>query len=255
MNFQAARKYLSLPIMNSIFYLLLPGSAFAANCNFQFTLYGGYNHSETSVSDLVISPLETDSLHNSNGGNDFLGGAGVAYQQMLTDDEDNGTIFRDVSLGLNFFMFNNSSSDEVYQFKDPQFDNFNYQLKLETSRLMLDGQLDFQPLWQDVIPFVEASVGVARVVAKYNESPEPDEGIQDGDIDLTDRTNYQFAYSLGAGFKTNLSPQVQLSLSYLFTDFGTVKTSTHAPQLTLDSPISIQLRTHTALLGLSYLFA
>lgn len=255
MNFHTVRTRLLIPILTCPLYLLAQTAVYASNHNFVFTLYGGYNHSETSVSDLVITPLETDSLNNTNGGNDFIGGAGVAYQQMLTDDDESGTILLDASLGLNFFMFNTSSSDVVYQFKDPQFDNFDYDLKLMTSRLMLTGQLDFQPIFADVIPFVEVGAGVARVKVKYNESPRTEENIEDGDIDLTDKTNYQFAYSLGAGIKTNISSQVQVSLSYLYTDFGTVKTSQSAPQVTLDSPISIQLRTHTALLGLSYLFA
>ncbi|MBX3708649.1 MAG: porin family protein [Gammaproteobacteria bacterium] len=243
------------------FFFFMPQLTAASTANYQIRLYGGFSHAYTSTNKLVIdSPIEdeTDFLHNTNSGNDGTAGIGFSYNFLptlaLADDSDD-CFLQDTSVGMDLFFLNTTNSGIVYQFENPNFDNYHYDLKLKTLRIMLNGELGFQSPLQDIIPYLQASVGIARIRTSYDETPRTEEGISDGNIQLSSKTNYSFAYSLGTGVKIMLASNVQLSISYLYTNFGSTETATRSNNVVLTKPINVTLRTHTGLVGLIYSFA
>ncbi|MFI4954843.1 MAG: outer membrane protein [Gammaproteobacteria bacterium] len=253
MEFKKINRHLIVPFL----FLSVPIVTIASTHNFQIEIMGGFNHSYSPESKLYIKsdtpgvPTEVDTLHDTSSGNDFIGGAGLSYILPLADDKDD--FMRDLLIGLDLYFFNTTRSGEVYLFEDPNANNLDYDLKLKTSRLMLNGELDFFSPWKRLAPYLQGSIGVARVEASYHDYPIGE--TIGGGIRLSEKTNYNFAYSLGAGVKYNFIEDFQLSISYLYTDLGDVETSTKSgDQVILTQPTTDRLRTSSGLVGLSYLF-
>ena len=223
----------------------------------EFNLYGGVSYTNSNPGSLFLNSAfpERDTLtNNQSPGYDATGGLGLAYD-FLTGTGENNNFIHDFSVGIDFFSFNTNLNGDVLQFGKPALDNFNYDLNIKTTRLMLDGQLNFHPIAM-VTPFLSAGLGVTRVLANYKDTPVISSESIGGGVSLPSNTNYNAAYALGAGVKVPLTKNVQISFSYLYTYFGTAETGT-APTPGLAGtiePVKITLRTQTGLVGLTYAF-
>ncbi|MFA6037205.1 MAG: outer membrane beta-barrel protein [Legionellales bacterium] len=235
---------------------LFPLHAFAEEGDdyypFEIEIMGGINHTNSAGGSISFEAGEYDTLHETSDNNDGIWGFGVGYGLPFFDEEDDDGIFRDLLIGLDLLFFNVDREGEVYQGGQPELNNYNYLLELRTSRLMFNTELDFFPEWEWVFPYIQASAGIARVDATYSDTPVP--GIGGGAISLPQHTNYNFAYSFGAGLKFLIMEELQLSVSYLYSDLGDVKTSSDSENADLTNPITGELRTSSGLVGLSYLF-
>jgi opacity protein-like surface antigen len=107
---------------------------------------------------------------------------------------------------------------------------------------------------KNLFPFVQASVGAGWIEASYKDHPNENATFTGGGIDMGERNNYNLVYSLGAGLKYLFNPHFQAQASYLYTDFGIIKTNTQHDGVTLSEPIKDHLYTNSALLTFSYLF-
>jgi len=233
----------------------LTGNCHNDTGNLQASLYGGYNYLSIGGNRLLRLPIETDTLLTPSANNSFIGGIGAGYR--ISNHSNILPYIKAITIGPDLIFFNKSVHGNVLQLQDPQFPNYDYTLKLKTARLMLDGWLDGSPLCFDMVPFIGGGVGVANIKTSYYDvvsSAGFDAGISGGEISLGSKTTTNFAYSLGAGLKKQLSPRVQLSAAYIYTNYGQATTSINSSQVTLVTPVSFKVQSHSALLGLTYLF-
>lgn len=248
-----------LPSLAATLLSALSFSSYAHDLSHQLELMLGVNHSYHNTEQIYVGRTteQVDSLHETGNGNDAVGGAGygynilpwfVAYQNKDMSD----SLLQHVWVGLDWIFMNTVETGDVYASQNPDFNDFRFRLTQDTMRLMINTEIDFISLWKSIHPFVQASVGAARIASSYDDDPVP--GIFGGGLTVSEHVNYNLAYSLGAGFKVSVKPNLQIGASYLFTDFGYVKTSTHAGNVRLAKPIKDRLMTSSALLNINYLF-
>jgi hypothetical protein len=127
------------------------------------SLYGGYNHMSSDEKTLQL-PDETDRLVPTRGGDGFIGGVGLGYRF-----EPHSSFINAITVGPEVFLFNTHRRGPVWQFQDPTFANYNYSIKVNTARVMLDGWLDFQPWFWGINPVIGAGLGAAQVKTQYHE--------------------------------------------------------------------------------------
>ena len=223
----------------------------------QMAVYGGISNPIGTPGLLHIntSPPEVDSLRNQSQVYNFTGGFGIAYG-FLTGTGQGHNPVNDFSVGVDFFSLITTLKGNVYQFGSPALSNFNYQIRLKSTRLMLDGQLNFHPITHWIIPFLTAGIGVSRISASYHDTPVASSGLSGGGISLPSNINWNMAFALGAGVKVPVSQKVQLSLSYLYTDLGPIQTGTGAAPAGGGTvqPVKMRFRDQSALVGMSYSF-
>ncbi len=240
------------PVATATLLTALSATAQTNNKPNQLKLMLGINHAYHDNSDLYLGAhiLEVDSLHENDAANDFIGGVGYSYDILPWFVND--AKLAHVWVGLDLLFFNTTQTGDVYVDQNPAFNDYNYEFSEDTMRLMVNTEVDFKTPSEKIFPFLQASVGAARIVAGYEDEPVPE--IQGGGIYLDDHTNYNLVYSLGAGVKFLPNPDIQVSLSYLFTDFGFVKTSTETENFILAEPLEDHLMTSSLFFNLSYLF-
>lgn len=240
-------------------FSLLALPSFANYLPNTFELMLGYNHSFHNTNKLHIGDnnTEIDSLDETDSGNDFIGGIGYAYNILpwfvaYHNKDLTHSALQRVWVGLDLIFMNTTQTGDEVTGDDLSF--FTYEFTEDTTRLMFNSEVDFNSPWKNVFPFVQASVGVARIVASFSDEPNPAPGLSGGGISLPDEVNYNLAYSLGAGIKFLVMHNFQFGVSYLFTDFGIVETEMDSSSVTLSEPLRDHLYTSSALFNLNYLF-
>lgn len=211
----------------------------------------GINHSSHSYSHLHLSDgntQENDRLNSSGDNNDVTWGVAYAYNVLplfsATHHVNPDSFVQHMLLGIDWMFLNTTNSGDVYQYNKETLNNFEYDFDIKTSRIMANIEVDFISAWKQVFPYVQASIGGARVETHYHDvANNPATG---GGIALDTNTDYSFVYSLGLGIKYLVIPNFQISVSYLYTDFGTIETE--------DEILTDRFYTNSGLIGFTYLF-
>ena len=223
----------------------------------------GINHAWGTPSALELGfggDEEIDTLHRDGFKNKAAVGGGLGYNVLPYLIANYGTpdnqfsYLRDVIVGLDVIFFDTTQTGDVYLFQDPMLSEYTYRLKYKTARLMVNTEIGVATPWERLYPYFQASFGDARVSAGYHDyiKPQFGEGLE---IRVEPQTTYRFTYSVGAGMKFLITPDLQLSLSYLYTDFGTVSTiNSFIDESVNVNPVRMRLRTSTGMLGLACLF-
>lgn len=224
----------------------------------EVNLYGGISTVNGGPKLLLFNSAfpEQDALVKDSESNyNFIGGGGIAYN-FLIDENNSNSLIHDVSIGLDYYGFNTSVTGDVLQFGVIYLNNFDYNLNIETQRLMLDAQLNFHPLKNKIIPFVVAGIGAANVKAQYYDTPNLVHGTSGGGISLSSNTEHNTAYSVGAGFRIPVTQKIHVSLSYLYTDLGSATTGSVSIPFASGTiqPVTMQVHTQTGLMGINYAF-
>ncbi len=237
--------------------LLIIETACASSCwaniqkpGLKISGYGGFNSTKITPGSLHMFG-ETDTLnpnHNNNDQNNATWGVGAAYRFMPPRAP---SIMHDISAGLDFLYFETTQHGRTWQFERAAYDNYAYTLPISSSRLMVDSELTFNPLYNYFFPFLQAGIGFARNSASYHDKVLLSNYT--GSVNISSNSQYQFAYTLGAGLKMLLPQNFELSVRYLYTDLGQAITSSSA-NVSLLNPLKIRLTTQTGLVGLTYLF-
>jgi opacity protein-like surface antigen len=222
----------------------------------QIELILGINHSSHTNNHFHggADNTEIDAFHDTDTGNDFVGGVGYAYNILPWFKGQDHAVVQRVWVGLDLLFMNTTESGDMYLGQDPAFDFYDFELKEKTSRLMANAEVDFNFPWKNFFPFVQASIGAARVAVSFEDQPKPGVGFSAEKASLSEEINYNLVYSLGAGFKFLVVPEFQMGMSYLYTDFGVVETQTESSTLVLYEPITDHLYTNSVLFNFSYLF-
>lgn len=244
--------YQSAPILPPLKHL--PTSGLVLN------LYGGGANLHGKLGDEVFPPVfpgvppQTNTLHGSSSLFDFTGGGGLAYDFVMpaAASGQNDYAIRDISLGINaYYVGGHDFNGEVYRFGLPQFNFDNYDLNLQSTRVMIDSEWDFHPIGQHVIPFIMGGIGDAINNMSYKETPISANQNPGGQLSLDSHITHNFAYELGLGVKVALTPDSLLSLRYLYSDLGSAQVDSSV----LSEPLSLNsLHTSSVLLGYTYEF-
>lgn len=254
---QSARRVLFI----LLFSLVLPSSVFAAYNNNEFGLMLGYNYSFHNTSHLHIGTgnTEVDTLHETGGNQDIIWGLSYARNILpwfvaYHDKDLSHSFLQRVWVGVDLLFMDTTQKGNEYESHDPDLDFFDYELEEKTIRLMFNTEIDFNSYWDNVFPFLQASVGAARVAVGFEDEVKPGMGFTGGNIKLSQKFNYNLVYSLGGGFKFLPKPDLQIGVSYLYTDFGVVKSKTESSSVVLFQPIRDHLYTSSVLLNITHLF-
>lgn len=217
---------------------------------FELSAYAGATFTDADPGDLHLQG-ETDSLHpDSDNQTSFAWGLGAAYRFMPPSFINKNDILHDISLGLDFFYFQTTQDGDAWQFEQPIFNNFTYEIPIKSYRLLVDNEWTFRAIQSYFFPFVEVGIGFACNKASYEDMPNP--GYAATGTHINSHVKYQFAYTAGGGIKVPFSNHFNFSLRYLYANMGNAKTADSA-NIPLNEPLTISLSTQAVFAGLTYL--
>ncbi len=221
-------------------------------------LGGSYIPNTMNNQKLQLLPYEigdyADTFTNQSDAGAFSWGVDALYRFKLNGLLGSSGFIDSFAVGVNFAQITNfQQTGNVLQFGMPEFENYTYVLKLNNSRIMADMDVNFNPVARLIIPFVVGGVGAAQTTVSYNSVPIAP--VESSNFTLSDETSWRFAYQAGAGIKYEVTPNVALSLRYLYANMGKVNSATVGNTALLDSPLMVNMSTHNALLGVTYAMA
>ena len=200
-----------------------------------------------------IGPYADTFTHQSNAGA-FTWGVDALYRFKLHSPSTQHYFFDSLGAGVDMFQVTNfHQTGNVLQFNLPEFENYTYTLKLNNIRVMANFDLDFHPLRQRFIPFIQGGVGGARTAVSYNS--DPISPVVGPNFTLPTQASWNFAYQAGAGLKYTTNTPWVLSLRYLYANMGNVHSSTLGSSATLATPLTVNMSTQSILFGLTYAVA
>lgn len=241
--------------LKSIAALTVLGTSLSAQAavdlsGMQLSVYGGGTYTRFDAGKLYLLGEVDTLVPHVQTDNDTTWGLGIAKHFGMQDKDLGATMLQGLSLGVDFFYINTNVNGRTWQFGQPEFNNFTYNLSLQSARYMLDSSLTFSPLWSKLYPFIEGGVGVAQNTLRYHDKADGGNFAGQG-LGTNPQTRYAFAYALGAGVRAPVANHLDVSVRYLYTNLGT-GVSSQAGTLILQSPLQVKLSTQAWMLGLTY---
>lgn len=238
--------------------LIVLGStpAFASNHwkNIEISGAGGVSWLNTEDTHLKISAYETDKNTVNSTSVDGAWKFGLGYY-LFDEALKHRSYFNHMLLELNVYQTSSTIKGEVWQYELPQFNNYDYKAPLKSTRLMLD----FKPsliTWGRFTPYLIVGVGAAWNKLSYNESSDDSGTSPSSALSLSDHTEAQLAWDLGAGFNLTLTEQLNLSVEYIYAFMGDSEPGSYSDSgIEISSPPVFSTQMQTVLLGLNYRFA
>ena len=129
-----------------------------------------------------------------------------------------------------------TSADEkgqVWEFADPNFDNFTYQYHITHLHVAVKGKALSTQFSDKNLPYVSGSAGLGFNRAyDYKTMPLIFEAVSPPNFQANTETT--FTYTLGVGLQRILTPHTQVGVGYEFSDWGKSALVTAAGQRTRD---------------------
>lgn len=213
----------------------------------------GVGRFKTDKGSLVISQFETDLLRGSERSTESTPGGGITYRVKMHEflpDVWLTNIIQEVSINADAYYMDVNRSGSVLLFGSPTFNNYTYNMDIESSRAMLDLELTTGALWHGISIFINGGAGRAKNELDYKERPVP--GITGNAIGTKSNSNYCTVYDAGGGIKYVVDENVEIALRYLYSHLGDAKSSTQG-DVTLLRPLKVKLRDQSLFFTLSYL--
>jgi opacity protein-like surface antigen len=220
------RKFLSLCVC--LLLSFFSANVYAADLS-NLELSGGFGLAKLHVgnSAFAVTDTETDSLVQT--ANPIVGDVnfGVAYVWPLNSMRLDQRVswFPSVKTGLNLRYFDQNVQGQIYQYQEPDLDNYTYNLSVESTRLMFDISLTLATV-QRFSLFLQGGAGAGWTQTSYSDMP--NEGIPSGSLSINNRTNSGFVSEVGGGISYDIQENFGISLQYLYANYGTIKTSSTA---------------------------
>lgn len=238
---------------------LLSSPTYAEKSHFQIQGFLGASWlSMTDDVDLVLSPIERDTLHPNNNAAAFLYGGGLGYVFPICTTYKRGwSFFPAITAAANFYGFEESIKGDVWQFGLPELNNYDFNMKIQSYRAMFDVTLDLVK-YNSIKWFILGGVGASWNKVTYKDFA--DDGIPyESHVYLKSHQNNNFTWQLGTGLSYIFNDEVQVRLSYLYTDFGELRTSDqlNTPYSVIDpliEPASFNFHTNSFVAALVYSF-
>lgn len=181
----------------------------------------------------------------------FTWGLDAKYRFKLHQPAVHNYILESVGVGLGVYQITNfEQTGDVLQFGMPEFENYTYVLMINSARLMADFDLEFHPIGQKFIPFIEGGIGAANTSVSYKSYPIAP--LDSPNFTIPKETTWSFAYQVGAGVKYVINTHFILSLHYLYANMGDIDSSTSGSSTTLAAPLTVDMSTHNFLFGFTY---
>lgn len=134
-------------------------------------------------------------------------------------------------LGLSgYFNTEVRSKGHVWQFALPEFDNFIYDYRIQSKRLMASGKL-LGTVKQTLHPYLSGELGAGfNRTSSYTETPLIIEAVPM--TPFSNRTQTSFAWGVGGGVDVDINAGLRLGLGYQFADLGKASLGRSPAQLT-----------------------
>jgi opacity protein-like surface antigen len=155
-------------------------------------------------------------------------------------------------LGISIATAGNAKlSGDIWEDADPDFNNFNYNYKIQHTQVALKGRLISNSNFI-VQPYVSGSIGVGFNHA-YDFKIQPQSSAEIAAPPFNSNTSTTFTYTLGIGLQKSLTTNLQIAVGYEFGDWGKIQLSRAAGQ-TLNQGLTLShLYSHQVQLSLFYI--
>lgn len=219
---------------------------------------GGIANVDAGHSYLGVTSSETDELVQTNEDDwkTAVEQAGIGFVYYFPNKQRFSCCtqwFPSIEPELNYYHSSFHINGDVYRFSDPAFNEFSYKSTIETSRLMLDAALTVVSKGEYSL-FVIGGIGEARHKVSYHDSGSVNDPCNLAALRLSDRNQSNYVWEAGAGVAYAFNNRFNLSLEYLYTNFGKLKltSSAHSTTLTIPqiTPSPFTLHSQAVLLGL-----
>lgn len=225
-----------------------------------YELIGAYGIAKGNWGDLQlgVTSNETDTLKQTNQStwNAPVGqiGAGyVYYREHARAYSRYVQWLPSIEPEVNFYASSNRINGTVYRFNNPGYNDLNYGSTINTMRLMLDAALTIVSKSKYSL-FAIGGIGGARSTISYSDNGNGNDGCGLPSLTLNNNNHKSFVWELGTGVAYAFTDRGNLSLEYLYTNYGNLKlpTSINNGSLTAPQISSTYARfyTQSVLLGL-----
>ncbi len=248
---QNALCFFTLILSSALFAYTPPSPDFFKNVEVSAAI--GPNWSRATSANLIVTPYETDSLLVTHVTSGLAGKIGVGYH-FFAEQLSQRQFLNDLLVEINGYQSVGTIRGNVWQYQMPQFNNYNFNAPLTSTRLMLDLKPSLFTL-KSVSLYPILGLGIAWNDVYYNENV-TGAGIAARSAEaLGSHTNNDFAYDLGVGLRLPVSARLSATLEYVYTSLGNVSPAGSPNGATLTSPPTFKVRNQSALLGLSWKLA
>lgn len=172
----------------------------------------------------VLPPFSNHYAKNSSYQSSGLLGLGLGVEQSATEQLS-------WQLGLSgYFNTEVDSTGHVWQFTLPEFDNFIYNYRIQSKRLMVTGKL-LGTVKQTIHPYLSGELGAGFNRANnYRETSLIIEAAPM--LPFSDHTKTSLAWGIGLGVDVDLNTSLRLGLGYQFANLGKISLGPSPAQLT-----------------------
>lgn len=228
--------------------------------HFELIAAAGIMQLNAGHSFIGITTNETDELiqTNDNRWNTWVGQLGIGFVNFFPNKLAFSPLtqwFPSWEPQVNFYYSPNYVEGDIYRFSDPAFNEFNFKTSIISSRLMLDAALTVVSR-NAFSAFVIGGIGDAWSRVKYRDSMSASDPCDLIGLSVGDKDQSNFVWEVGTGLAYAFNDRINLSLEYLYTDFGSLKLSRSFNNTTLTrpqiAPSSFNLHSQAVLLGLHF---
>jgi opacity protein-like surface antigen len=218
--------------------------------NLEISAAGGAGWYDASNGNTIISSFETDSAHVHHISTNGAWKLGIGYY-LFEDKLQQQRYLNHLLFEMNVATTSTTLTGDVWQYGIPTLNNYTFRAPVKTTRLMFD----LKPTlftWQKISPYAILGLGAAWNTVSYKET------AIDADIDpasamsLSNHTNAQLAWEVGAGLKVALSEKLSATAEYIYTSLGNGSPSGRpANGVNLSEAPYFSFQTQSLFLGLS----
>lgn len=223
-------------------------------CPIELIAGGGWANLDISRTSIQVTRDEIDVLaHRNDNWDTGIVQLGAGYVAPFMDGSN---FFHTFRVQLNDYYTSDSFNGPVYRFGDPSFADYNYKMKVQSNRVMLDGLMDLYSL-NNYSLYAKGGIGSAWNRARYSDAGLVSFDCLPNGLAFNADTRFQFAAEAGAGLRYDLSKSIGVSLEYLYAYLGKAGTGsgTGGSCVAVVDPINFNLNVQSAILALHYTFS
>lgn len=186
--------------------------------NMELSAAGGVDWYTISDTHLIISPFETDKNKVDDPSAKGTWKIGVGYY-LFDESLRRRDYLNHLLLELNLYQTFASVTGDVLQYELLQFNNYNFDAPVTSTRLMFD----FKPslfTWKNMTPYPILGMGVTWNSISYHEKPEESNIDRMSRLILSKHTMAQFAWEVGVGVNVVLNEYLSISGEYIYAFLG-----------------------------------
>lgn len=189
---------------------------------------------------LIISPYVNDLLTN-NSQHHHLTYNLSAKRPLKVNSNLMDTVFS----GFSFYFQQTSHSGDVWELLSPEFDNYDYRFKANTSHILFENDFYFKPILNKLYPFVTLGIGVGVSSIHYDDYATfniPADSERHASSSET-----KLIYEIGTGLTVPINQHWGATFRYNYIKMG----FGYVPNL---PALKINLDSNNVLLGFNYSF-